>query len=81
MSNRGRSTAGSTGTHPDSHANELLIAILTDAAERELESWATVALHERAFWGIILYRTWTQLTLAERAELGALSQTKARKRI
>lgn len=70
---RGRMTLLSSGLGETDHED------LTTAAEIGQISWAMLALIERAYMGIIMYRTWVQLTDCERLSLGSTSQTSAQR--
>ena len=58
-----------------------LTALLSQAARAGQVAWGTVALHEIAYLGIIFYETYVHLTEEERAALGRLSPTAARKMV
>lgn len=41
--------------------------------------WLSLAIQERAHTGVVLYKTWSNLSLKERQAMGEMHQTKARK--
>ena len=73
------------GTAPVSQATtfedprDQLIEDLRQSAMLGREAWATVALHELATWGVIIYHTWGHLTEEEWEAFGKMSRTTARK--
>lgn len=57
------------------------VARVTGDAQQGQQSWATVALYERAHLGIVRYATWVMLTVEEREIYGRMNQTTARRKL
>lgn len=62
----------------DDDADGMIVELIR-AAVLGQEEWMTVALHERAAWGIVHPWTWDKLTLGEQNKIGRVDQTTARR--
>jgi hypothetical protein len=66
---------------PQEEIEQTILQGMRHSASLGLQTWADVALYERAIMGMVLYGTWIRLSDKERDIIGRMNQSTARRKL